>query len=88
MEGEMLKRLSRQSIASFVMCGSETLEFEDGNFDERLRLGENLVEEYLNSLRLTEDEKDELTYRNGKLLDLYFEQGIKMGTLLVKNLTE
>lgn len=32
----MLKRLNRQSIANFIMDGSTTLEFAEGNFDERL----------------------------------------------------
>lgn len=36
----MLKRLNRQSIANFIMDGSETLEFVEGNFDERLQRGE------------------------------------------------
>ena len=36
----MLKRLNRQSIANFVMSGSDTLRFTEGNFDERLRRGE------------------------------------------------
>lgn len=39
-------------------------------------------------LRLSEERKDELEYRQGELLDLYFEQGLKVGALLIKNLTE
>ena len=88
MEGEMLKRTSRQSIAKFVMCGSETLKFAEGNFDERLRKGEKSFSRFLEELRITEREKDELTAREGDLLDLYFEEGVKIGALLVKNLTE
>ena len=37
MESDMIRRASRQAIARFVMCGSEALRFDDGNFDERLR---------------------------------------------------
>lgn len=88
MEGEMLKRASRQSIANFVMCGSETLKFAEGSFDERLREGERRLSKYLDELRITNRERDELTAREGDLLDLYFQEGVKMGALLEKNLTE
>lgn len=88
MEERMLKRASRQSIANFVMCGSETLKFAEGDYDERLRKGEEQISEYLDELRMTNREKDELTAREGDLLDLYFEEGVKIGALLVKNLTE
>lgn len=88
MEGEMLKRASRQSIVNFIMCGSETLRFAEGSFDERLRDGENAVSEYLDELRLTGKQRDELVSREGDLLDLYFQEGVKIGVLLVKNLTE
>lgn len=84
----MLKRTSRQSIVKFVMCGSETLKLAEGSFDERLRKEEEQVSEYLDKLRMTEREKDELTAREGSLLDLYFEEGVKIGALLVKNLSE
>lgn len=88
MEGEMLKRLNRQSIANFIMDGSATLKFAEGNFDERLRRGEKRITEYLDVLKLTEREKDELTLRESDLLDLYFQEGLKVGTLLIKNLVE
>lgn len=84
----MLKRTSRQSIANFVMCGAETLNFVDGSFDERLREGEKKLSRYLDGLRITERERDELAVRRGDLLDLYFQEGVKIGALLVKNLTE
>lgn len=88
MEGEMLKRLNRQSIANFIMDGSATLKFAEGNFDERLRRGERQIGEYLDTLKLAEREKDELTYRESDLLDLYFQEGLKIGALLIKNLVE
>lgn len=88
MEGEMLKRLNRQSIANFIMDGSTTLKFAEGNFDERLRRGEERIMKYLDTLRLTEREKDELTHRRVDLLDLYFQEGLKIGALLIKNLVE
>lgn len=88
MEGEMLKRLDRQSIANFIMDGSTTLEFAEGNFDERLRRGEERIVKYLDTLKLTERERDELTYRESDLLDLYFQEGLKIGALLIKNLVE
>lgn len=88
MESDMLKRVNRQSIASFVMFGAGSLEFEDGSFDERLRDGERAVSEYLDKLRLTGDERDELNSREGSLLDLYFEQGVKIGALLYRELTQ
>ena len=84
----MIKRASRQSIASFVMFGAESSESEDGNFDERLRNGERSVSEYLDKLRLTGEERDELTAREGSLLDLYFEEGVKVGALISQSLTE
>ena len=43
MEREMIKRLNRQSIANFIMSGSETLKFAEGNFDERLQKGEGRI---------------------------------------------
>ena len=43
---------------------------------------------YLDTLRLTEREKDELTHRRVDLLDLYFQEGLKIGALLIKNLVE
>ena len=88
MEAEMLKRVNRQSIANFVMSGSETLKFAEGSFDERLRRGEKRITEYLDVLKLTEREKDELTLRESDLLDLCFQEGLKVGTLLIKNLVE
>lgn len=88
MEGEMLKRLNRQSIANFIMDGSATLKFAEGNFDERLRKGERQIREYLDTLKLTEGEKDELMYKRVDLLDLYFQEGLKIGALLIKNLVE
>lgn len=88
MEAEMLKRLNRQSIANFVMSGSETLKFAEGSFDERLQKGEERVTKYLNELKLTAEEKDELTWRESDLLDLYFQEGLKMGALLIKSLIE
>lgn len=88
MEQEMLKRLNRQSIANFIMCGSETLRFAEGNFDERLRDVEKQRTNYLNALQLTGEERDELVAREADLLDLYFQEGIKIGTLLIKNLIE
>lgn len=88
MEGEILKRLNRQSIANFIMDGSVTLKFAEGNFDERLRRGEERIMKYLDTLRLTEREKDELTHRRVDLLDLYFQEGLKIGALLIKNLVE
>lgn len=88
MEAKMLKRLNRQSIANFVMSGSETLRFVEGSFDERLQKGEERVTEYLNELKLTAEEKDELTWRESDLLDLYFQEGLKIGALLIKSLIE
>lgn len=88
MEAEMLKRVSRQSIANFIMDGSATLKFAEGNFDERLRRGEERIVEYLDALKLTEREKDELTHRRVDLLDLYFQEGLKIGALLIKSLIE
>lgn len=84
----MLKRASRQSIASFVMFGVERLKFDLGSFDERLRKSERDVSEYLDKLRLSDEERDELTSREGELLDLYFEEGVKIGTLLFRQLAE
>ena len=88
MEGEMLKRLNRQSIANFIMDGSATLKFAEGNFDERLQKGERQIRDYLDALKLTEGEKDELMYKRVDLLDLYFQEGLKIGALLIKNLVE
>lgn len=70
------------------MCGSETLRFAEGNFDERLRDVEKQRTNYLNTLQLTGEERDELVAREADLLDLYFQEGIKIGTLLIKNLVE
>lgn len=88
MEAEMLRRLNRQSIANFIMDGGEKLKFAEGSFDERLQKGEERVTEYLNELKLTVGEKDELTLRESDLLDLYFQEGLKIGALLIKSLIE
>lgn len=88
MESDMIRRASRQAIARFVMCGSEALRFDDGNFDERLRKSEDSISEFLSKLELPSKQVDELTDREGSLLDLYFEEGVKIGALLSRELTQ
>lgn len=83
----MLNRASRQSIASYILSGSQLLKEQKGSFDERLKEGEKTVSNCLTSFGLSEEQKDELTFREGLLLDLYFEEGVKIGSLLSRNLS-
>lgn len=87
MESEMLKRASRQSIASFVMCGSELLCPDEGTYDEKVRKYENAFDKCLDDLRLSERDKDLVFEKECDLTSLYFEQGLKVGALIMKELT-
>ncbi len=82
----MLKRASRQSITDFVLYGSESLKTKEGNFDERLRECERNISDCLKEFELSNKQMDELTFHEGLLIDLYFEEGVKIGALLSQGL--
>lgn len=87
METEMLKRASRRSIADFIMCGSESLCPDEGTYDEKLRKYESAFSKCLDDLKLSEREKDLVFGKECDLTSLYFEEGLKIGALLMKELT-
>ena len=82
----MVGRLRRESIANFIQSGSELLKGGAGSFDERIQECERKIDEEIAEQRLTEEQKERLLGKYCGLSDVYFEEGIKIGVMLLMEL--
>lgn len=82
----MIGRLRRESIASFIQSGSELLKGRMESFDEKIRECEREIDEEVTEQRLTEEQKEKLFSKYCRLFDIYFEEGIKVGVMLLMEL--
>lgn len=83
---DMRNRCDLESIASFILYGSETTKKQEGSFDERLRKYEREIEKEQESL--SENLKDKLWCIYSNLIDLYFQEGIRFGHKIATDLNK
>ena len=74
------ERSDIQSISSFIISGSELLKKEKGRYEQRFKRCYKEIDNILEKIKeLTEESRDDLSYNYAKLMDLYFEIGLKFG---------
>lgn len=81
-----MKRAKRESISSFIQFGGESVKTDRKNFDEKIRDCEREIEKEIEKLDLTERQIEDLSSAFYSLLDVYFDEGMKIGINLFLDL--
>ena len=85
-EERMVKRLSRESIASYIQFGGESVKFDTKSFDEKVKDCDVEIKKLVTELGLMDEQIDKLLSNVSLLAEIHLDEGIKLGVNLLLNL--